>query len=160
MHKIARAFFLAAAAAPLALVAVTSPSASAAVAGAGLVQGAGDIQPGLTAVPQDQHFSFNGTVTGAIVNGGVSTSAPCGATGHDLAGSVEEGAGTVQTLPDCAGAILPTGVFVRVGAVVVAAFADASGGAGAGVFAFQADQLPPATVNTYHLVGVGAAVHA
>jgi hypothetical protein len=158
MRKLTRLSLLAAAL-PLALIASTPSPASAAIVGAGLVQGSGTISPGLGVVPTAQNFSFGGSVTGAIVNGTTpSLSAPCSASGHDLAGSVAEGAGTVNA--SCAGALLPIGVFVRVGAVVVAAFADVAGGAGGGVFAFQPDQLPPATVTSYHLVGVGAAAHA
>lgn len=160
MRKLAKIALTAAM--PVALFATTMAPANATdAAGAGLVQGAGGISPGLGVVPQPQDFSFGGSVTGPVVNGTTpSLSASCAASGHDIDGSVAEGLGTVSA--NCAGATLPIGVFVRIGGAVVAAFADTAGGAAAGLFAFTPDQVPvpPTTVTSYQLVGVGAAVHA
>lgn len=140
-----------AAALPVALLG--GGQAGAATAVAGEVTGAGTIAPGLTAVPTAQTFSFAGTIAA-----GVGAGTAIAAHGADLAGSVAEGAGTVTiTAPaTCAG------VFVRVGAVVVAATAGTKPCAAAGVFAFIPDQIgapAPAgttTVTSYRLIGAGA----
>lgn len=146
---------LVAATAPIALVMATTAPASASAPSALVlaVTGGGSISPGLTAVPQPQTFSFSGTalVTG-VEHGNPVAAAPrsISASGSDLAGSYAAGAGPITV--NLQNQASQSGYFVRVGAVVAVAVVGPLASAGAGVCAFEARQLPPATVTSYDVV--------
>jgi hypothetical protein len=148
---------LVALAAPIAMVAATTAPANAATAAALVVQGNGGISPGLGAVPAQQGFSFDGLADVAGLLCGTTyapgLNVPVHADGTDLAGSVAEGAGTLNVTADaCTG----SGVFVRVGAVVVVALALPVATAATGVCAFKPDQLTPPV--TSYFVACGSAI--